>query len=166
MRIDESGAVQSVWVQHWGNVGQADYGYIPFGGDVAAEGRFGDAIIPTALEGGWWYGTPRYSPFSGPRYPPPWRSADRTVLREPSLRTTRSSPTLSNPCPRFARVSGLDLDSDEEFGAEATRLAVRASSEFRAADAIRKAGVVLDPRARAGLPAGRVPLAHQRAKPL
>jgi hypothetical protein len=69
-----------------------------------------------------------------------------------------------NDLVRFG-MSGLDLDSDEEFGAEATRLAVRASSEFRAADAIRKAGIVLDPRARAGLPAGRVPLAHQRAKP-
>jgi hypothetical protein len=63
LRIDERGAVRSVCVQRWGNVGQADYGYIPFGGEVAAEGRFGDTVIPTALEVGWWYGTPRYNPF-------------------------------------------------------------------------------------------------------
>jgi hypothetical protein len=60
----------------------------------------------------------------------------------------------------------LDLDSDEEFGAETTRLPVCASGELGAADAIGKAGVILDAGARAGLPAGRVPLAHQRAKPL
>jgi hypothetical protein len=63
LRIDERGAVRSVCVQRWGKVGQADYGYIPFGGEVAAEGRFGDTVIPTALEVGWWYGTPRYNPF-------------------------------------------------------------------------------------------------------
>jgi hypothetical protein len=60
----------------------------------------------------------------------------------------------------------LDLDSDEELGAEATRLLVGAGGQFGAADAIRKAGIVLDAGTRAGLPAGRVPLAHERAKPL
>jgi hypothetical protein len=70
-----------------------------------------------------------------------------------------------NDLVRFG-MSGLDLDANEKLGAEATRLAVRASSELRAADAIWKAGVILDSGARAGLPAGRVPLAHQRAKPL
>jgi hypothetical protein len=63
-------------------------------------------------------------------------------------------------------MSGLDLDANKKLGAETTRLAVRASGEFRAADAIRKARIVLDPRARAGLPARRVPLAHQRPESL
>lgn len=63
LRIDQMGAVRSVCVERWGNIGQEDYGYIPFGGDVSGERRFGDAVIPTVLEVGWWYGTPRYSPF-------------------------------------------------------------------------------------------------------
>lgn len=63
-------------------------------------------------------------------------------------------------------VGRLDLDSDEEFGAEPARLLVCASGELGAADAIGEAAIVLDPGARAGLPAGRVPLADQRAKSL
>jgi hypothetical protein len=63
-------------------------------------------------------------------------------------------------------MSGLDLDADQKLGAEATRLAVGAGSELRAADAIGKAGIVLDPGARAGLAARGVPFAHQRAEPL
>ena len=54
----------------------------------------------------------------------------------------------------------------EEFGAETMRLLVCASGELGAADAIGKTWVILDPGARAGLPSGRVPLAHQRAKSL
>lgn len=63
LRIDASGALRSVCVDRWGDVGRAGYGYIPFGGDVAAEQRFGDVVIPTVVTVGWWYGTPRYRPF-------------------------------------------------------------------------------------------------------
>ena len=49
---------------------------------------------------------------------------------------------------------------------QTTRLLVCARGQFSAADAVRKAGIVLDPRTRTGLAAGRVPLAHQRTKPL
>jgi hypothetical protein len=63
LRIDGTGALRSVSLKRWGNVGQADYGYIPFGGEVAGEQRFGDVVIPTVLTVGWWYGTRRYTPF-------------------------------------------------------------------------------------------------------
>jgi hypothetical protein len=61
--IDYSGAVQSASLQRWGNAGQNHYGYIPFGGDVLAEKRFGDLVLPARLRVGWWYGTERYKPF-------------------------------------------------------------------------------------------------------
>ena len=60
----------------------------------------------------------------------------------------------------------LDLDADEELGADPARLLVCPGCELGAADAIGKARIVLDAGARAGLPAGHVPLAHERAKPL
>jgi hypothetical protein len=63
LRIDGSGAVQSVWLMRWGNVRRDGFGYIPFGGEVHAEQRFGDIVLPSALTVGWWYGTPRYKPF-------------------------------------------------------------------------------------------------------
>ena len=60
----------------------------------------------------------------------------------------------------------LDLDADQELGAETTRLLVSARGQLGTADTIGEPGIVLDPRACAGLPAGRVPLAYQRTKPL
>ena len=36
---------------------------MPFGGDVHAERRFGDLVLPSRVTVGWWYGTPRYTPF-------------------------------------------------------------------------------------------------------
>jgi hypothetical protein len=61
--IDNDGAVQSVHLQRWGNAGQKTFGYIPFGGDILAEKRFGDLVLPARLRVGWWYGTERFSPF-------------------------------------------------------------------------------------------------------
>jgi hypothetical protein len=61
--IDEIGAVQSVSLDRWGNVGQEHFGYIPFGADILAEQRFGDYTIPSHMVVGWWYGTPRFEPF-------------------------------------------------------------------------------------------------------
>jgi len=63
LEIDEPGAVRSFWLERWGNVGQHDYGYIPFGGTVDRDARFGDVTIPASVEVGWWYGTARYRPF-------------------------------------------------------------------------------------------------------
>jgi hypothetical protein len=61
--IDNDGAVQSVNLQRWGNAGQKTFGYIPFGGDILAEKRFGDLCLPARLRVGWWHGTERFSPF-------------------------------------------------------------------------------------------------------
>jgi hypothetical protein len=59
LRIDEHGAVGSVCVMRW----YKGEGYVPCGGDVHAERRFGRLTIPSRLTVGWWYGTPRYKPF-------------------------------------------------------------------------------------------------------
>jgi hypothetical protein len=61
--IDNDGAVQSVNLQRWGNAGQKAFGYIPFGGDVLSEKRFGGLVLPSRLRVGWWHGTERFSPF-------------------------------------------------------------------------------------------------------
>jgi hypothetical protein len=63
LRIDEHGTVRSVCVMRWDNGRHGRHGYIPCGGDVHAERRFGELTIPTRLTIGWWYGTPRYKPF-------------------------------------------------------------------------------------------------------
>jgi hypothetical protein len=61
--IDNDGAVQSVNLQRWGDTGEKAFGYIPFGGDILAEKRFGDFVLPARLRVGWWHGTERFSPF-------------------------------------------------------------------------------------------------------
>jgi hypothetical protein len=63
LRIDATGALRSVENMRWGNIGQDGFGYIPFGGDIHAERRFGDVVLPSELTIGWWYGTGRYKPF-------------------------------------------------------------------------------------------------------
>jgi hypothetical protein len=62
-RIDEHGAIRTVSALRWGNAGEKSFRYMPFGGDVHAERRFGDLLIPSSLSVGWWFGTPRYAPF-------------------------------------------------------------------------------------------------------
>ena len=57
-RIDPAGALCGVSLLRW-----RDTGYVPFGGDVHAERRFGDLVLPSRVTVGWWYGTPRYTPF-------------------------------------------------------------------------------------------------------
>jgi hypothetical protein len=47
----------------WGDVGRPGFGYIPFGGEIHAERRFGSVVLPSRVSVGWWYGTPRYQPF-------------------------------------------------------------------------------------------------------
>jgi hypothetical protein len=61
--ISDDGAVQSVNLQRWGDTGENAFGYIPFGGDILAEKRFGDFVLPVRLRVGWWHGTERFSPF-------------------------------------------------------------------------------------------------------
>jgi hypothetical protein len=63
LTIDNDGAVQSVNLQRWGDAGQKAFGYIPFGGDILAEKRFGDFVLPARLRVGWGHGTERFSPF-------------------------------------------------------------------------------------------------------
>ena len=62
-RIDEHGAIRTVSALRWGNAGEETFQYIPFGGDVHAERRFGDLVLPSTLSVGWWFDTPRYAPF-------------------------------------------------------------------------------------------------------
>jgi hypothetical protein len=61
--IDHDGAVRSIHLQRWGDTGEKAFGYIPFGGDILAEERFGDFVLPARLRVGWWHGTERFSPF-------------------------------------------------------------------------------------------------------
>lgn len=62
LAIDDMGAVLSVSVMRWGNADQNDYGYIPFGGNVTAERRFGDFVLPARVSVGWWFGTTSFAP--------------------------------------------------------------------------------------------------------
>jgi hypothetical protein len=62
-RIDEQGAIRTVSALRWGNAGEQTFQYIPFGGEVHAERRFGDLVLPSDLTVGWWFDTPRYAPF-------------------------------------------------------------------------------------------------------
>ena len=63
LRIDDSGAVRSLSLMRWGDVGRRGFGYIPFGGEVHAERRFRGLALPSEVTVGWWYGTPRWKPF-------------------------------------------------------------------------------------------------------
>jgi hypothetical protein len=63
LRIDEDGALREVSVMRWGKVGLPDFGYIPFGGVVNAERRFGDVVLPSQVTVGWWFGTRCFKPF-------------------------------------------------------------------------------------------------------
>jgi hypothetical protein len=61
--IDDHGAQRTVTAQRWGNAGETSFQYIPFGGEIHAERRFGDFVLPSHASVGWWFGTPRYEPF-------------------------------------------------------------------------------------------------------
>ncbi len=63
VQLDGDGAIRTVSALRWGNAGERMFGYIPFGGEVHAERRFGDLVIPSSLTVGWWFDTPRYAPF-------------------------------------------------------------------------------------------------------
>ena len=63
VRIDEHGAIRTVTAMRWGNAGEKTFQYIPFGGEIHAERRFGDLVLPSRASVGWWFDTPRYAPF-------------------------------------------------------------------------------------------------------
>jgi hypothetical protein len=63
LRIDDHGAIRTVSAQRWGNAGEKAFRYIPFGGEIHAERRFGDLLLPSSASVGWGFGTPRYAPF-------------------------------------------------------------------------------------------------------
>ena len=63
VRIDDHGAIRTVSALRWGNAGEKTFQYIPFGGEIHAERRFGDLVLPSTLSVGWWFDTPRYAPF-------------------------------------------------------------------------------------------------------
>jgi hypothetical protein len=62
-RIDEHGAIRAVSALRWGNAGEKTFQYIPFGGEIHAERRFGELVLPSSASVGWWFDTPRYAPF-------------------------------------------------------------------------------------------------------
>jgi uncharacterized protein DUF6920 len=63
MRIDPRGALCGVSVRRWGNTGRRSHDYLTFGGDVHADQRFGNLVIPSDLTVGWRYGGAGYKPF-------------------------------------------------------------------------------------------------------
>ena len=63
LHIDDHGAIRTVSAQRWGNAGEKTFQYIPFGGEIHAERRFGDLLLPSSASVGWWFDTPRYAPF-------------------------------------------------------------------------------------------------------
>ena len=67
LRIDDHGALRTVTAQRWGNAGEKTFQYIPFGGELRDERRFGDLVIPSSASVGWWFDTPRYAPFFNAR---------------------------------------------------------------------------------------------------
>lgn len=69
LQIHSTGALRSVGIMRWGNVGQDSFGYIPFGGDVHAERR--------------------------PRAPE--RAHDRPVVRHTALRAVLQSHYRGRP---------------------------------------------------------------------
>jgi hypothetical protein len=59
LRIGPDGALRTASVLRW----RKRDGYVPCGGIVHAEQRFSDVVIPSRLTVGWWFDTPRWTPF-------------------------------------------------------------------------------------------------------
>jgi hypothetical protein len=56
--IDAGGAVRTTSLMRWDSGQHGLHGYIPCGGHVLQERRFGNVTIPSRVSVGWWYGTP------------------------------------------------------------------------------------------------------------
>jgi hypothetical protein len=63
VRIDDRGAIRAVSALRWGSAGGKTFRYIPFGGEIHAERRFGDLLLASSASVGWWFDTARYAPF-------------------------------------------------------------------------------------------------------
>lgn len=61
--LGADGAVRWVVADRWGGPDGKAGAYVPCGGDVEAQRRFGDLTVPSAFTVGWGYGTPAYAPF-------------------------------------------------------------------------------------------------------
>ncbi len=62
--VNSDGKVLKVSLARWGdpeNSGSSTY--IPCGGDVQEERKFGGFVIPSKMSGGWWFDTERYLEF-------------------------------------------------------------------------------------------------------
>ena len=81
------------------------------------------------------------------------------------VRARRTSPPSRCTCAGRG-VDPRDRAGDEDLGAEPPRLLQRAARQLVARHARGEAEVVLDPRGRAGLAAGRLALDHDRAQAL
>lgn len=57
--VSDTGQLQSVTLQRWGNPENAAYHYVPFGGSADQEKTFDGYTIPTRLRVGWYFGTPQ-----------------------------------------------------------------------------------------------------------
>ena len=101
VRIDEHGAIRTVSALRWGNAGEKTFRYIPFGGEIHAERRFGDLVLPSSASVGWWFDTPRYAPFCHAEITavtPPLQAAGRTPprsLSQPKQNRERCRVTTS-----------------------------------------------------------------------
>jgi hypothetical protein len=63
LEIDGRGRLRTASVLRWDNGAHGRRGYIPCGGIVEAEQRFGDLVLASDVTVGWWFGTPRWAPF-------------------------------------------------------------------------------------------------------
>jgi hypothetical protein len=63
LQIDLHGSLRTFSAQRWGPTGRHSHGYLTFGGDIHAERRFGDIVVPSQVTAGWRYGSPAYKPF-------------------------------------------------------------------------------------------------------
>jgi hypothetical protein len=63
IKLDRAGSVRSVSLMRWDDGRHGRHGYIPCGGTVHAEKRFGDLVLASEVTVGWWFETPRWAPF-------------------------------------------------------------------------------------------------------
>jgi hypothetical protein len=63
IKIGRAGEIRSVCVMRWDDGSHGLHGYIPCGGEVHAEGRFGELALASDITVGWWFDTPRWEPF-------------------------------------------------------------------------------------------------------